>query len=119
MKAVVEIVVFKELGRFLNTREAVTTLMEILNKNQGAEIELDFSEVEFMSRSFADQFHKEKISFQEKSSSVIHITNANEEIIRILQAVSHTQNKKEREFIQIPVYKFSDQSLLSKYLLSI
>lgn len=119
MKAVIQISVFEEQGSLLNTREASSSLFNIISKNKGAEIELDFTDVEFMSRSFADQFHKERMSFQEKENSMVHLVNANEEIIRILQAVSQTQNKRERKFISLPVFKFSDEKLLSDYLLSI
>lgn len=119
MKAVIQIPVLEEVGKFLNTREASSLLFNIISKNKGAEIEFDFTGVEFMSRSFADQFHKEKLQFQEKENLVLYIINANEEIIKILQAVANTQNKKDRKFVSLPVFRFSDEKLLSDYLLSI
>lgn len=118
MKTVNQMVIFDKLGSLLNTREAAINLMEIIAKAESKTVELDFSNVEFMSRSFADQFYKERNSFQEKTNSIININNANEEIIKILQVVSKTQDKKEREYISIPVYKFSDKNLLKNYLLS-
>lgn len=44
----------------LDSREAATWLAEIVREySLSKQIELDFSGIEFMSRSFADQFHKE------------------------------------------------------------
>ena len=119
MKAVLHISVYEEMSNLLNTREAVTHLSDLIRTNPCKVIELDFTNVEFMSRSFADQFFKEKIQLQSEFNLTIEIINANEEIIKILRAVSNTQNKKEREFISIPVYKFSNPKLLSEYLFAI
>jgi anti-anti-sigma regulatory factor len=118
MKAVKKISVYESLGISLNTREAAAFLMKTVEKTQSLVVELDFSNVEFMSRSFADQFHKERSAWLETNNGVIAITNANEEIITILQIVSKTQDKRVREYSTIPVFKFSDKNILKNYLLS-
>jgi hypothetical protein len=119
MKAVLHIPVYEEMGNLLNTREAAIQFMKVIRDNPCNVVELDFNKVEFMSRSFADQFVKEKSLLQKDLNVSIQIINANEEIIKILSIVSKTQNKKDREFISIPVYKFSDSKLLSDYLFAI
>lgn len=119
MKAILHISVFEEVGMLLNTREAAQQLSITIKSSQCNSIELDFSNVEFMSRSFADQFYKEQLQLKNELNIIIHIMNANEEIIKMLNVVSNTQNKKDREFKTIPVYKFSNPQLLADYLFAI
>ncbi len=119
MKAVFQISVAEQIGKLLNTREAATMLLDTLCDTKCSVIGLDFSDVEFMSRSFADQFHKEKIELQNTLNVSIDIVNANEEIINILQTVSRTQVKSNREFEEVQIFKFSNTQLISDYLLSI
>jgi hypothetical protein len=119
MKAVLHIMVFEEMGNLLNTREAAIRFVQIIKDNPCNNVELDFTDVEFMSRSFADQFIKEQFQIQKEFNISIQIINANEEIIKILSIVSRTQDKKDREFFSIPVYKFSNSKLLSDYLFTI
>jgi anti-anti-sigma regulatory factor len=119
MKAVFQISVSEQIGKLLNTREAATLLLDVVRESKCSVIELDFTSVEFMSRSFADQFHKDKIEFQNKLNVSIDIVNTNEEIINILQTVSRTQVKSIREFAEVQIFKFSNTQLISDYLLSI
>jgi hypothetical protein len=114
-----KIVVSEKAKNFLISREAVNLLFHELNGYNNTEIELDFGNIEFMSRSYADQFHKTKIDFEQNHNVKIYIMNANEEVINILQIVSKTQNSTERSFEKIPVFRFSTAQLLSAYLLSI
>lgn len=83
------------------------------------EFELDFSTVEFMSRSFADQFHKERLRLQEEHVCEIHVVNANMEVLEMLSAVAKTQQASERKSAHIPVSRFSDVKSLSEYLLAL
>ena len=119
MKAILNISVFEEIDSLLNTREAAIQLADLIRDNPCKIIELDFTNVEFMSRSFADQFIKEELQLKEELNVCIEIINANEEIIKILNIVSNTQHKTSREFFSIPVYKFSNPQLLSDYLFAI
>jgi len=119
MDKILKISVFKEMSSFLNTREAAIHLANSIRSNPSANVELDFSGIDFMSRSFADQFHKEQIRLNSDLGVSFHFINANEEIINILNTVAKTQDKKEREFKSIPVYKFSNPQLLSDYLFAI
>lgn len=119
MKAFLQISVFNELGNSLNSREAVYVLSSIIQDKQFNPIELDFEGVEFMSRSFADQFHKEKIKWQEELHLQIDIVNANENVIEMLKVVAQTQDKKVRNVVEVPVFKFTNAELIFNYMLSI
>jgi len=78
----------------LDSREAATRLADIVREYSGdKQIELDFSGIEFMSRSFADQFHKE-LYLRDEDAFEIVIKNADAAIIRMLDAVSKTQTKR-------------------------
>ncbi len=85
----------------------------------GQKIELDFAEVDYISRSFADEFHANKIQLATDTQKTIIVTNANDEVMNILQAVAKTQNKTYRAAGSLRVYKYSSWSQLEKFLLSI
>ncbi|PIQ15976.1 MAG: hypothetical protein COW67_05475 [Flavobacteriales bacterium CG18_big_fil_WC_8_21_14_2_50_32_9] len=119
MKALLQIQVVEEVSRLLNTREAATELMNAVRESKCKHIEFDFSNVEFMSRSFADQFHKERIRLQDELKAFVEISNANEQVINILRTVASTQNKSKRDYKILPIFKFSNNDLLEEYLLSV
>lgn len=119
MKAVFHILVSERLGALLNSREAATSLLDFVRENKCSVIEMDFTSVEFMSRSFADQFHKEKIMLQNDYNIVIEVVNANEEVVNILRTVSRTQSKSDRQFNDVQIFSFSNTDLLQEHLLSI
>ena len=119
MKALLNINVEEQLGKSLISRSSSSELITYIKDNLCQNIELDFSEVEFMSRSFADQFHKEKVMLMSKHNVMVEVLNANEEVINMLKTVARTQNKPNRKFKVLPLYKFSDAETLNDYLLSI
>jgi hypothetical protein len=119
MNTVFHILVSDHLGTILNSREAATSLLDIIRANKCSVTEVDFTSVEFMSRSFADQFHKEKIILQRDCNSVIEVVNADEVIVNILRTVSRTQSKSDREFSTVQIFSFSNSNLLQEHLLSI
>jgi hypothetical protein len=82
-------------------------------------IELDFLDVDYISRSFADDFHADKIKLAMEQQKSIILTNANDEIINMLQSVARTQNKRYKQDAIRPVYKYSSWSQLESYFLSI
>ncbi|MGP8214013.1 MAG: STAS domain-containing protein [Bacteroidia bacterium] len=105
-------------GASLNTREAAVGLCKVINNIGSVNVEIDLAGVEFMSRSFADQFYKERQQLREKGISVF-LVNADEEVQRMLEAVSRTQAKKDRNFDDIRVLRFSNMKDVSNFLLSI
>jgi hypothetical protein len=118
MKPTKKILVSNKEKNFLVSREAASVLFNELNFSD-SDFELDFSNVEFISRSYADQFYKLKDDLEKRFNTKIHIINASEEVINMLHIVSKTQNLSERNFEKIPVYRFSKMDNLSDYLFSI
>jgi len=107
------------IGTSVHTREASNILMEAIEKDLCDYIELDFSNVEYVSRSFADQFYAEKLNYALKSKKNIIVSNANETVMHMLNTVSKTQNKKHSGRDMFPIYKYSSQKQLDNFLLSI
>ena len=70
---------------------------------------VNFSDVVFMSRSFADEFHKQKMKLIDNLNDIIHIANAPKKVIEILQAVSKTQSNRNLNNQKIPVSRFSNE----------
>ena len=118
-----EITISKVLTPTLDVREAATTLFEYIKSSNSniSSIELDFSDIEFMSRSFADQFHKEKMKYSLENHCVISIKNADFQILEILNAVSKTQINREKNFpdTSINIFSFSDIDQMKDYLFAL
>jgi hypothetical protein len=108
----------KLIGNTLDSRDEATNLFNWLQQNYttAREINFDFTDIDFMSRSFADQFHKEKIVWLNSNNIPVLISNAPIQVIEILQAVSKTQNKVVTNISDLRVYKFSKQEQLVQYL---
>lgn len=105
------------LGSTLDSRDEAEQLFIVLKDyQQYTELALDFSNVDFMSRSFADQFYKERMNWETENSANILIENASTQIIEILHAVSKTQASVNRKLQQLLVYSFSKEEQLSQYL---
>lgn len=111
--------VFDLIGSSVHTREASDILMHQIETDPCNEIEIDFSQVDYISRSFADQFYVDKKKWATELKKDVIVSNANESIVHMLNTVSKTQNKKSDYRLNIPVYKYSSQSELENFLLSI
>jgi len=107
------------LGKTLHTRDASRHLLDFVANNPCKNIELDFLQVDYISRSFADQFHSDKIKLSIELQKSIIVTNANDEVMNMLQSVARTQNKSYKVLAEVPVYKYSNWVQLENYLLSI
>lgn len=108
-------------GNILNTRDEAIELknqsLHILSASpSNTKIIVDFLGVDFMSRSFADQFYKENRTLIENFSCEIILTNLDEQITEVMSAVSRTQNKTNRSFAESPIYSFTDREKLDNYL---
>lgn len=109
----------KVLGNTLNTRDEASKLMQYIRSEKvEVSVVLDFREVIFMSRSFADQFYKEQQAYIQTASARIQIADADIQIIDMLEAVSRTQ-RRGRSFIEYPVYTFDAANSLMDYLQAI
>ena len=118
MKAILEIRIASEIDSIINTREAALNIKKQIQESACKHIELDFEDVEFISRSFADQMHKEKIELADKGILIVML-NASSSIMDMFRAVSNTQNAVNRYRKEIPVYKITNMDSLSEYLYSI
>lgn len=106
------------LGSSIHTREASSVLMHLVENDPYNDVELDFSQIEYISRSFADQFHVDKISLAMRLQKTIIVSNATDAVINMLQAVAKSQNAENRQIENIPVYKYSSQPQLENFFLS-
>lgn len=107
------------LSSTIHTRQAAIELMQVIEENPCDQIELDFSDVAYISRSFADQFHYDKLQLAANADKSIIVSNANEEVFRMLQAVAKTQHKDKRAYEKVPVYNYTDWKSLERFLLSV
>lgn len=116
-QAIIQVV--QVLDTSIHTREAASQLMQEVTSQPCLHVELDFAGVEYISRSFADQFHFEKLECAEKNNMAIIVSNAAEPVFQMLQAVARTQQKTNRKSPTIPVYKYSSAKELENFLMSI
>ena len=70
-----------------------------------------------MSRSFPDQFHKERMKLKEEHGLMIDLKDASESIRKMLVTVESTQNKRKRFYTELPVFRFSYERI-EEYLRS-
>lgn len=101
----------------LDTRESASQLVQLIREEYlDAKIELDFTDILFMSRSFADQFHKE--IHQLDSELDLVLKNADIQITEILNAVSITQTKRKKVLKNYVTLQFNDLKKLNDYTFS-
>ena len=103
----------------LVTREYAILLIEKVTNTPCDVIELDFSGISFISRSFADQFHKEKMHLWEIGKKEIIVINAEPDVCEMLKTVSKTQDSKNRVFEPYPHLQFQSRRFLKEYLFSV
>ncbi len=89
-----EIKITETLSPTLDSREAATTLVAIIKEESkiNHKIEIDFTGVVFISRSFADQFHKDLYADEEKLD--LNFKKASLDIISMLRAASNAQTQR-------------------------
>ena len=113
------ITVFELFGSTIHTRQAATEVLQAVADNSSSLVELDFENVDYISRSFADQFHANKMTLAKNQGKAIIVTNASEEVIRMFQAVASTQNKVDADYEKVPIYNYTDWKSLESFLLSV
>lgn len=99
----------------LDTRDGATRLAELIKADLADDnkVELDFQGVIFMSRSFADQFHKDLLSGEQAID--VEIKNAESGIIEMLETVSKTQSSRKAINKSYKVLSFTDTDKLRDY----
>lgn len=111
--------VAKALDTTLHTRDAAKQLLQMVDDSPCQRVELDFLDVQYISRSFADQFHTDKMELAAASQKDIVVVNASEAVVNMLQTVARTQNKSHRTESSLPVLKYTNWTQLENFLLSI
>lgn len=120
MTTITEIKLGDFFGKSLDTRESVTFLIDKIEKEsdraEGSEIVLDFSGIEFMSRSFADELHK-RINREGSRWSFI-FENLSLDLKNLLKIVEKTQTSRKKARIHSSVYVVNDLTKLKDYTFS-
>ena len=98
------------------TREVASKFMDKVRETGCYEVEVDFSGIDFISRSFADQFHKEKIELWESGKKNVIVTNAHDDVFSMFQAICKTQKEVNRNYESYPVIHFQTRRSLENYL---
>lgn len=110
------------IGAMLNTRDEACRLFDIAKQlsTQTQIITFDFEGVDFMSRSFADEFYKISRQTEQIANSSIVVINTELQIAKILQAVSRSQNSADRKINnKRTILTFTSNDRLSDYLMSV
>ncbi|MET1053794.1 MAG: hypothetical protein ABWY16_00660 [Pedobacter sp.] len=113
-----EIKVAEILPSTLDSREAATRLVSVIKEESkcNSKIEIDFTDTIFMSRSFADQFHKDLHTGEEILD--LSFKNASNDILLMLTAVSTTQTQRKAVNKNYKVLNFSDIKSLEEFSFS-
>jgi hypothetical protein len=106
------------IGHSLHTREAAQLLINCAANSPCNEVELDFDGVDFISRSFAHQFHFDKIEAAIKHSKVIIVTNASEPVLSMLQAVAKASEARQYKMCPTQVFKFTKRRQMERMILA-
>ena len=94
--------------------------LQLFIQNSGAdEVELDFSNVKFATRSFMDEFYNLFIKDTEANSFTVKITNVPEDIKAMLDAVSRTQVRASVIPSETPEVTFKNVGELMHFLGSV
>ena len=91
--------------------------LELFIQNSGENaVILDFSNVQFATRSFVDEFYNVFLKTPNANTIKVEITNVPEDVNAILEAVSRTQTRAKVIPSRIPVKSFHSVDDLVHYL---
>jgi len=93
-------------GSTISTREAARFLLkeitEMSSKEKTKSIIIDFTKIEFISRSFADEFFKAKERIETQKEISLKFVRVNKIILDTLKKVKMTQKARPRKILKIP-----------------
>jgi len=107
------------LGETLSTRESVKLLLRNRELIYTKNITLDFSNVDFISRSFADSLIKKRNELMHSGSFEFKIQNASSSVMSMLESVEKTQHYTHRSQSSFRIIKYSEADLVANYFLSL
>lgn len=100
----------------LYTRSKATELKDIISLNV-EEVEMDFSDVTFMSRSFADELYNVVESFDKKKFVYTH---RNDVVTTMMTKVAEGRSRERQRGMSTPkMLEFSDLKSLEKFLVTL
>ena len=110
MKQVIDIGNY--LPKTIASREAIEILRGYSTITESNSYVFDFSNIEFISRAFADEL----LHFIEKKNITVSFVNTNSNVQQILKAVRKNRSKRKNSFHKIAVTEFTKKEDLSKFL---
>jgi arginine decarboxylase-like protein len=96
----------------ITTRKAMEEIRQNLNLTDNRIVAFNFSNIDFISRAFADEL----LHFIEKNKIRAHFTNANTVVKQILDAVNKNRNQRNNGFHNIAVTHFQEREQLNQFL---
>lgn len=104
------------LPSFITTRKSISRLKRAIKWNKMDIFHFSFKEIEFISRSFADEF----LSFMEENKLNYSIFDANENIEAMFEAAKKTRtNTNDRYNDHVAITTFKDKQDLNQFLSAI
>jgi hypothetical protein len=97
---------------FVSSRKSIHLLKDELVFEKGGTYVFDFTNISFISRSFADEF----LAFLKEQEIKYQFENLNRNIKAILSIVEKTQQPVERDFDNIAVTFYKNRKELSGFL---
>ncbi|TKG95338.1 hypothetical protein EYV94_07790 [Puteibacter caeruleilacunae] len=110
MKLVIEIK--KYLSSTIITRKSIEVLKAACLEESLEFCVFDFSEIDFISRAFADEF----IHFIKTLDIKTEIINTNENVTEMIDAVQRNRGKRKSSYRKIAVTKFGKTEELDRFL---
>lgn len=110
------VAVRERVGSNPNYRNSASVLFDNVPE-QVEEVILDFSGVEFISRGFADELHKERLRLQAERNVHVVLEEVGEEVQRMMNTVARTQRAGNRSELRLPVIRITSASQLENLLL--
>ncbi len=102
---------------FISSRKSISIIKEQIDFNvTGRDISFDFSEIVFISRSFAHEF----IKFAKSNNLNFKLINTNTNLSAMFASVKKTETSgNRREFDDIPVTRFKNRQELNSFFATI
>lgn len=74
----------------LTTRDVANVIFDKIDSTHPVTIEMDFDSITFISRSFADEFHKNKLAFVKERDIEVIVVNCPENVLATFKEVAAT-----------------------------
>ena len=96
----------------ISTRKAISNLSDNLFLNTEDDYLFDFSEIAFISRSFADEF----VKYLKNSDISWQLCNMNANVKAMLDVVNRTAKSKRPDFDYVAITSFRNKNELNQFL---